>query len=47
MPIIDDQENLVNSDDEDEQGHMPVDDAQTECNKTRNFLYFSIHFVFF
>jgi len=43
MPIIDDQENLVNSDDEDEQGHMPVDDAQTECNnsiKQEIFLHF-------
>ena len=30
-PILEDQENLGNSDDEDEQGQMPVDEAQTEC----------------
>jgi hypothetical protein len=30
---MDEQENLVNSDDEDEQAQMPVDDAQTECNR--------------
>ena len=31
MPIIDDQEHITNSDDEDEQEQMPVDEAQTEC----------------
>jgi hypothetical protein len=29
---MDEQENIVNSDDEDEQIQMPVDDVQTECN---------------
>jgi hypothetical protein len=28
---MDEQENIVNSDDEDEQGQMPIDDGQTEC----------------
>jgi hypothetical protein len=32
MPIIDEQDNIVNSDDEDDQGQMPVDDVPTECN---------------
>jgi len=30
--VMDEQENIVNSDDEDEQAQMPVDDVQTECN---------------
>lgn len=29
---LDEQENLVNSDDEDEQVPMPVDGVETECN---------------
>ena len=29
---MDEQENLMNSDDEDEQAQMPVDEEQTECN---------------
>ncbi|UJR33367.1 hypothetical protein I4U23_020815 [Adineta vaga] len=32
MPIIDDQEHITNSDDEDEQEQMPVDEAQTESD---------------
>jgi hypothetical protein len=28
---MDDQENLVNSDDDDEQAQIPVDDVETEC----------------
>ena len=41
LPTIDDQEHLINSDDDDEQGQMPVDDAQTECNNLakKNVLY--------
>jgi hypothetical protein len=30
---MDEQENLVNSDDEDEQAQMPADDGQAECNQ--------------
>jgi hypothetical protein len=47
IPIIDEQENIVNSDDEDEQAQMPVDDVQTECNtiihrkKKYNFVFVS------
>ncbi len=33
MPTIEEQENIINSEDEDEQAQLPVDDdAQTECN---------------
>ncbi|CAF0829541.1 unnamed protein product [Rotaria sordida] len=32
IQIIDEQENIVNSDDEDEQAQMPVDDGQTESD---------------
>ncbi len=31
--VMDEQENLVNSDDEDEQAQMPADDGQAECNQ--------------
>lgn len=30
--VIDEQENIMNSDDDDEQAQMPVDEGQTECN---------------
>ena len=45
IPIMDEQENIINSDDEDEQAQMPVDDIQTECkNDLHNdeiYLFFS------
>jgi hypothetical protein len=39
MPTIEEQENTVNSEDDDEQAQIPVDDdAQIECKKN-NFLF--------
>jgi len=50
MPTIDEQEHLVNSDDEDDQAQMPVDDVQTECNHQQQikivFFFFYTSFVF-
>jgi hypothetical protein len=40
LPVIDEQENLGNSDDEDDQAQMPVDDAQTECTEKSRVFYF-------
>ena len=42
---VDEQENLVNSDDEDEQVPMPTDDVQTECNTMKECLFSFSRFV--
>ena len=41
MPTIEEQENTVNSEDDDEQAQLPVDDdVPTECNLKKSFLSF-------
>ncbi len=45
--VLDEQENMVNSDDEDEQAQMPVDDIPTECNNNRKKKFFFIVFAIF
>jgi len=45
--VLDEQENMVNSDDEDEQAQMPVDDIPTECNNNREKKNFFNSFRYF
>ena len=42
--VMDEQENLVNSDDDDEQAQMPVDDGQTECNRMNEKIDLTMNF---